>query len=71
MRGFAGFFTAAAVFVVAALLLILISAFCLRLALGASTYRSSGAWVGVIIGSVAAAAALSALAFRGVSRPDR
>ncbi|HEV2809015.1 MAG TPA: hypothetical protein VGV93_01285 [Acidimicrobiales bacterium] len=50
--------------ILAAPVLVLMGAFCLRLLLGVETYRDSGAWVGVVGGAVLAAVVVGALAYR-------
>lgn len=71
MRVLAAAVAAVAIFALSALLLMLVGAFTLRLLLGAATYRSSGAWVFVIIIAALAAATVSLTAFRGFRRRIR
>jgi hypothetical protein len=71
MRALAAAVAAVVIFALSALLLMLAGAFTLRLLLGAATYRSSGAWVAVIIVALAVAATVSLTAFRGFRRRIR
>jgi uncharacterized membrane protein YdbT with pleckstrin-like domain len=66
---------AASIAVIAAILaapvLVFVGAFSLRLVLGVETYRDSGAWVGVVVGALAAVVVLGVLFFRGLVAKGR
>jgi hypothetical protein len=57
----------ALLFLVATPILTLLGAFMLRMALGVGTYRSSGVWVGVVIGAPVISAVLAAVLFWGLT----